>query len=138
MKYLIVVIIVTSTLTGCSYETLDKAIESKWNQSIDIVNKIDKHQVVLFKSGELYVLSTYEKDKSRYKYSTNDEEGWSFSGETNISFLIKVSQIEQIGNVVWGGLLTDLNIDEVVIWFNHMEDPENSFEIRLEVLNNTF
>jgi len=128
-------------LTGCSYKTLNEAVQHKWKEPVKILYIENKKQTVIFTDGPTdvqYVFSTFEKEHGRYKYSTDPEEGYTFDSEVGVPFLIRTINREKVGNIIWGALKTNIKVVRVNVVYTNKNNPDDQIEVQIPVKNNVF
>jgi len=141
MRYLKLFLCMVLLLTGCSYKTLNEAIQKKWKVPVKIQYIENKKQTVIFTDGTTdvqYVFSTFEKKNGRYIYSTDSEDGWTFDSNAGIPFLVRTINREKVGNIIWGALKTPKKVVRVNILYTNKNEVNNQIEVKIPVKNNVF
>ncbi len=141
MRYLKLFLCMILLLTGCSYKTLDEAVQRKWKEPVKILYIENNKQTVIFTDGTTdvqYVFSTFEKEHGRYKYSTDPEEGYTFDSDDGVPFLIRTINREKVGNIIWGALKTNKKVVSVKVVYTNKNDADNQVEVQIPVKNNVF
>lgn len=141
MRYLTLCFSTILILTGCSYNTLNDAIQQKWKDPVKILYIEKNKQTVIFTDGTTdvqYVFNTYEKKHGKYIYSTDQEEGYTFDSDDGIPFLIRTTKREKVGNIIWGALKTNQKVVRVKVLFTNREDNNTQIEVYIPVKNNAF
>jgi len=141
VRYLKLFLCMILLLTGCSYKTLNEAVQQKWKYPVKILYIENKKQTVIFTDGTTdvqYVFSTFGKKNGRYKYSTDPEEGYTFDSNDGIPFLIRTINREKVGNIIWGGLKTNKKVVRVDVLYTNKNDVNYKIEVKIPVKNNVF
>lgn len=124
-------------LTGCSYQTLDEAIQSEWDTPVSVLMREDTKNSVIFLDHDQYVFNTFEEEDGEYRYSTDGEDGWTFSG-VQISMLVRTFYKEGTGPIVWGALKTNTKLKEIELTFVGREQEDVKHSMTLPLVNNAF
>ncbi|WP_088043266.1 hypothetical protein [Bacillus sp. EAC] len=141
MRYLKLFLCMILLLTGCSYKTLNEAIQKKWKVPVKIQYIENKKQTVIFTDGTTdvqYVFSTFEKKHDRYIYSTDQEEGYTFDSDDGVPFLIRTINREKVGNIIWGALKTNKKVVRVNVVYTNKNNGDDQIEVQIPVKNNVF
>lgn len=148
IKPILILFLVLSALTGCnSYNSLEKAIQSKWRYPIKILYvDEDKHTVIFLDQSkdkdpdrDQYIFNTFKKSNGQYSYSTDGEDGWTFTADNGLTpFLFRSVNTKDAGNVIWGAIKTDNNVQKVIVTYVNRSNPDNKIEVKISVINNLF
>lgn len=116
---------------------LEQVINRQHSLAIQVLKKDPEHNLVLFKSenSNLIMLNDYQEHFGYYSYSTKGEEGISVKAEDGeVPFTVKVSQLQGIGNVLWGFVQSE-EADKIVINFIK---GEQQFSVQEELAGKGF
>ncbi|CAM3258585.1 hypothetical protein PALU110988_11930 [Paenibacillus lupini] len=136
-----------TVLSGCSYSTLDEAIQKKWDDRIEVLYVDEEHQSVIFldpskdnPNHSVYVYSTYKKSGNAYRYSTDPEHGTSFSVSSDlIPFLFKWNGGDKkTDNVIWGAIRSDITVKEIAVTCTPRNDESKEIKFKIPVHNQVF
>ncbi|MDQ0876050.1 hypothetical protein QFZ77_004709 [Paenibacillus sp. V4I3] len=143
-----ILFLVLSALTGCiSYNSLEKAIQSKWKYPIKILYADENKRTVIFldqskdkdPDRDQYIFNTFKMKNSQYRYSTDREECWTFTADNGLTpFLCRSVNTEEAGNVIWGAIKTDKHVQKVLVTYADRSNPDNQIEVEIPVVNNVF
>jgi len=119
-------------ISGCGYNTLQEAIQSKWKTPITVMNNDPKKQLVIYLDQTQYVFGVYEYKNGKYYYTNSQSSGWSSSSNTGIPFLVRAEYKNSIGNFIWGAVYSDIPVEKIFVEYTNGETQETV------AVNNTF
>lgn len=134
-------------ISGCSYPTLEEAIQHESKTSIKILTVDEKNSTVIYlqsasgqdRSNDQYVFTTFEKEDSKYSYYIDDEDSSRFdSAKGLVPFLTKVMNSKKAGTVVWGALKTDKQASRIEITLSNRQNPKQEIKMTTHAKNNAF
>jgi hypothetical protein len=133
------IILAALCLIGCSYQTLDQAIQNDWEYPVTIMMTAETKQGVVFqeKGQDQYIFNTFDKANGRYEYSPDAEDGFRFDGLNNPLFVRTVYR-EGRGDIIWGVLKTEQEVKEIIITFIDKKKPGNEISMNVPIVNNAF
>jgi hypothetical protein len=125
-------------LTGCTYPSIDEAIQSHWKHPIKVLYVDEKKNTVVYLvQEEIYIFNAFEKKDHKFRYSTEGEDNCRITGKSGPLF-IRVLNREKIGNVVWGVVNTDKKAATVEVTFTNKTNPDIQVKMTIPVKNNVF
>ncbi|QSO52501.1 hypothetical protein JZ785_00625 [Alicyclobacillus curvatus] len=133
-KLIIAATLVTVVVTGCGHNSLASAIGAEWKVPFQIQMVDTKKDAVIFKDDNQYVFNTFQMINGKYKYSTNGEDGWTFSGD----ILFRAISRPTVGDVVWGVIKTGKKSSEIQMVFTNQTDPSTKVRMDSKIRNNCF
>ncbi|MFD2615598.1 hypothetical protein [Paenibacillus gansuensis] len=140
-KFILVYFIITLlVITGCNtYKSLDEAIQSKWKSPIKVL-LIDKMKnTVVFLDQDQYVFNTFKKNGDKYIYSTDGEDGWTFTADSGLTpFLFRSLNTKTAGNVFWGAIKTDKDVETVEVTYTNINASDSQIKVKIPVVDNVF
>ena len=102
------------------FSTLDKAVQSQFKSTIQVVNTDQTNKLVTFKDQDQYVFGVYRFRGERYYYKNdNQSSGWTASSETGPAFLVRVETNKNKGNFIWGALYTDIPVSKFKVQYKN-------------------
>lgn len=115
------------------YSSLEKAVQSEYKSTIQVVNKDQTNKLFIFKDQDQYVFGAFRYRGERYYYKNDSQSSaWTAQSKTGIAFLVNVETKRDKGNFIWGALYTDIPIANFQIQYKNGEIEE------VESVNNTF
>lgn len=139
-KINLVCLIMLLVITGCNtYKSLDEAIQSKWKSSIKVLYIDKKKNTVVFQDQDQYMFNTFEKKGEKYIYSTDGEDGWTFTADNGLTpFLFRSLNTKKAGNVFWGAIKTDKKVATVEVAFTNRNASDSQIKVTIPVVDNVF
>lgn len=132
-------------LTGCSYNSLDEAIQQKFDKNISVIYVDEKKHKVIFadktveSEDQSYYFNTYDKSNDKYRYSTNKEDGgWSVASNGGTPFLIRYIKRENDGNILWGIIRSNKEVKNLELVLKSKKNIKEQIKVRIPVKNNAF
>lgn len=127
-------------INGCNtYKSLDEAIQSKWKSPIKVLYIDNKKNTVIFLDQDQYVFNTFEKIGDKYIYSTDGEDGWTFTAGNGLTpFLFRSLNTKNAGNVFWGAIKTDKKVATVEVIFTNRNAAGSQIKMTILVADNIF
>lgn len=121
-------------VSGCGrgHDTLQEAIQAKWETPIQVVNEDEEHRLAIYLDQTQYIFGVYEYKNGKYAYDNSQSSGWTASSDKGIPFLVRAEYKNDIDNFIWGAVYTDTPIDKIFIEY------ENGLTQETKAVNNTF
>lgn len=142
MYGLLIALVIIWIYSGKGYETLKAAIENEINAEVTILLKDQEKQIVIFKREDgNYLFNTYEKNNDKYIYSTDGENGGTFSTASGVlePYLLNIINNKKSDYIMWGAIKSKEKIESVTITFKLKNNPEVKFNYEPDIIeNNSF
>lgn len=119
-------------ISGCGYNSIQEAIQSKWKRPVKLMNVDEENQLVIYLDQTQYIFGVYDFKNGKYYYDNSQSSGWTSSSNSSIAFLVRAEYKENKGDFIWGAVYTDIPIKKFFIEYENGETQETVAE------NNTF
>ncbi|WP_422122434.1 hypothetical protein DHX103_11560 [Planococcus sp. X10-3] len=134
-KVIITLITLLLLLTGCNrgYDSLGKAVQSQWDDSIEVLNEDAENNLVYYVDQTQHILGVYHFEGGEYSYDNEQSIGTNFESESGFPFFMSANHFDGAGNIIHGAIRTDEHtVEKFVITYKNGESQE------IEAVNNTF
>ncbi|WP_332633764.1 hypothetical protein [Halalkalibacter flavus] len=134
MRPIILFMSIVFILFGCSskgYDTLQEAVQSKWDYPIQVLNQDEENQVVVYldkyEDDFQYVVGLYQFDNNRYSYNHEPSEGHGSSAGRGYPIFVKPVQFEGVKPILYGAVVTEEHVaTNFVIHYTNGQSQEIS------------